>query len=136
MNIFQDKLPQECTLGMEWSVDADTLNFNSPSINMQMTKRGVLSTIAQIYDLLGLISPIALKGKNILQKITAETTPWDQVLEPEVQKEWQNWLQDLANLNSVQFPCCYKAGNVTAVELHTSVMMPVNLDMELVPTSK
>ncbi|XP_067943262.1 uncharacterized protein [Watersipora subatra] len=118
LNLFKDQLPQERTLGMEWNVDTDTLRFNSPKIETQMTKRGVLSTIAQIYDPLGLISPIVFRGKRILQKVTAENTSWDQLLTPEVSKEWIGWLKDLTHLDSIAFQRCYKTGDVAAAELH------------------
>ena len=119
LNIFQDELSQERTLGMEWCVATDTLHFSSPKPAMHMTKSGVLSTIAQIYDPLGLISPIVLKGKRILQKVTAETTNWDQLLEPEAKLEWQAWLGDLKYLQSLTFQRCYKKmADTAAVELH------------------
>ena len=46
------------------------------------TRRGVLSTIYSVYDLLGLASPVVLEGKLILQQLVvterrqATTTPW------------------------------------------------------------
>ena len=44
-----------------------------PSDNQQLTKRGILSHLASIYDPLGMISPTTVKGKQIYRGICDET---------------------------------------------------------------
>ena len=83
LNLVHDQLPQERTLGLEWSAETDSFTFALPHFNKPTTKRGLLSTISQIYDPLGLISPVILKGKQILQRVVASELSWDQLLPPE-----------------------------------------------------
>ena len=48
-----------------------------------------------------MVAPFLLKGRKILQKITAETTKWDDAVTPEHIVEWDAWrrtLPALANL--------------------------------------
>ena len=120
INIFEDQLPSERTLGMEWCLDTDTFNFTVPkSANKPATKRGILSTVAQVYDPMGLVSPFVLKGKQILQEVMAEQNSWDQLVTPENRQEWVEWTTDLINLSQVQLPRCFKpTANVIAIELH------------------
>lgn len=119
LNLFQDQLPQERTLGMEWCVETDSFHFSKPAISKGITKRGILSMIAQIYDPLGLISPVILKGKQILQQVTASELSWDQLLQPEQAKQWTEWVQDLNNLVQIKIARCVKPpGCVKSIELH------------------
>ncbi|XP_076384469.1 uncharacterized protein LOC143263256, partial [Megalopta genalis] len=66
--IAVDKDPK--TLGLLWSPTTDHLMFRveSPQ-NQRVTKRTILSEIAQIFDPLGLISPIVIVAKLILQQL-------------------------------------------------------------------
>jgi len=119
LNLVHDQLPQERTLGLEWSAETDSFTFALPHFNKPTTKRGLLSTISQIYDPLGLISPVILKGKQILQRVVASELSWDQLLPPEEHIEWMKWLQDVKNLAKIKIERCFKpAGAISAVELH------------------
>ncbi|XP_035215642.1 uncharacterized protein LOC118189194 [Stegodyphus dumicola] len=53
-------------LGVSWKADEDCFNFKAKLENEpKITKRQVLSTIARIFDLLGLLDPLIAKAKNI-----------------------------------------------------------------------
>ena len=105
---------------MGWCLENDTFYFDIPeSANKPSTKRGFLSTIAQIYDPLGLISPFILKGKCVLQKVVSSELSWDQLICPEDKQEWDNWKNDLTELARLRIPRCHKlAGNVITTEIH------------------
>ncbi|GFR92540.1 Non-LTR (Long terminal repeat) retrotransposon and domain-containing protein [Elysia marginata] len=59
----------EKTLGLKWHVDTDTLGFTSALKHHSITRKGVLSTIASLYDPLGFLAPFILEGKLILQEM-------------------------------------------------------------------
>lgn len=58
----------ERALGVEWCVTSDTFKFRVQVKLNPLTRRGVLSTVASIYDPLGFIAPFVLLGKQIPSK--------------------------------------------------------------------
>ncbi|XP_061642390.1 uncharacterized protein LOC133484185 [Phyllopteryx taeniolatus] len=65
---FKD-LPQERALGIQWNIERDCFRFNNTLKTQLATRRGILSTVASIYDPLGFLAPYVLKGKMILQEM-------------------------------------------------------------------
>ncbi|XP_043064397.1 uncharacterized protein LOC122320294 [Drosophila ficusphila] len=68
------------TLGLAWDPAADVFRFSfSPiQVSPKPCKRLVLSTIARIYDPLGLIGPVVAKAKIFLQEVWREKLEWDE----------------------------------------------------------
>ena len=64
------------TLGMSWKPHSDMFCFryNFPEI-INPTKRSILSLVAQIYDVLGIISPIVIRCKNTSPRVM-DATNW------------------------------------------------------------
>lgn len=119
VNIFTDKLPNQRTLGMEWCLEEDTFKFNTTPTTQTPTKRHILSTVAQIYDPMGLIAPFVLKGKLTLQRVTAEEKAWDQLVSPQHRKDWEVWTGQLSKMSAIEIPRCFKPeGNIISTELH------------------
>ncbi|XP_070196592.1 uncharacterized protein [Littorina saxatilis] len=103
----QSKRSIERALGIRWNLETDTLHFVHETKATQVTKRGVLSTVASIFDPLGLVSPIILRGRQILQEACKEGISWDQELPPSILTRWNEWIHDLRSLSSLQVPRCY-----------------------------
>ncbi|KAK7107684.1 hypothetical protein V1264_015565 [Littorina saxatilis] len=103
----QSKRSIERALGIRWNLETDTLHFVHETKATQVTKRGVLSTVASIFDPLGLVSPIILRGRQILQEACKEGISWDQDLPPSILTRWNEWIHDLRSLSSLQVPRCY-----------------------------
>lgn len=109
------------TLGVEWSIEDDTFRFKTSMKTTTATRRGILSAISSIFDPLGLISPMLLPGRLILQDICKGGCNWDDPIAEDVAKSWKQWADDLQLVNELQVPRCYKgdlSGEVTSVELH------------------
>lgn len=91
-------------LGLNWDSSEDTFGFEvSPSCDV-ITKRAILSTIARIFDPIGLIAPVIFYAKHILQKIWRAGLAWDEQLPPELAEDWKTLVQDLHNLTKVHIP--------------------------------
>jgi len=56
--------------------------------SLYMTKRNLLSDINSIFDLIGLISPILIKGKIFLQQLWVLKMGWDDPLTTDLQLRW------------------------------------------------
>ncbi|XP_070181214.1 uncharacterized protein [Littorina saxatilis] len=111
----------ERTLGLHWCTDDDTLGFTDNPRLGPLNRRGVLSTIASVYDPLGFLAPFLLTGKLILQELCRQELGWDDPLPPSLQERWEEWLKDLSRLGCVKVPRNYLPtdfGTVKNVELH------------------
>ncbi|KAI4889683.1 hypothetical protein NFI96_021031, partial [Prochilodus magdalenae] len=80
-----------------------------------LTRRGVLATVASVYDPLGFVAPFVLVGKQILQQMCWDKLSWDDTLPDDLRPQWERWLQDLQSLADVKIPSSFKAQHY---ELH------------------
>lgn len=66
-------------LGISWNTKQDFFPVSLPKdINIcPITKRNILSVIAQIYDPLGFVAPLMIIGKKIHAETLVEV-PWDE----------------------------------------------------------
>ena len=121
LDLTLDELPMERALGMEWSVQTDTIHFSHTPSKRQPTRRNILSTVAAIYDPLGLVAPFTLQGKQILQEMCRKGTGWDDSPPADLHQKWEVWIADLEGLKSVKIPRCYfpeTFNSPSRVELH------------------
>ena len=82
-------------LGLPWNKADDTLSLLFPKDQTPLTKRGILSKLARIYDPLGLAVPWSLTGKCIYRDICNEKTAWDAPLSPKQSQRWTKWEHSL-----------------------------------------
>ena len=122
IDLFRDNLSTQRTLGLEWALDTDMLKFKSSHVqDKPVTKRGILSTVSQIFDPLGLLSPFILLGKNILQQVNQSGVDWDEEISGDLQGRWKVWLAQLVGLDKITISRCIKPlgfGTVIRTELH------------------
>ncbi|XP_055527134.1 uncharacterized protein LOC129719757 [Wyeomyia smithii] len=84
-------------LGIGWEPEADTLRFDSKidQPNERLTKRSILSSISQLFDPLGLITPIVIRGKMLMQDLWLAQCDWDQQVPPSIQDRWNKYCTEL-----------------------------------------
>ena len=70
------------------------------------TKRGILSTLATLFDPLGVISPILVTAKVLLQDLCIKKIGWDDPIPKDKIKVWIDWLDDLEKVQSIRLPRC------------------------------
>lgn len=118
--LVNKELPVERTLGVEWDAERDQLLFTFQDNEKPDTRRGVLSTIASVFDPLGLISPILMKAKILLQLMCKAKLNWDQQLGEGELKRWREWKGQMQKLKLVSFPRCVRDGEVPVgkMQLH------------------
>ncbi|XP_023805606.1 uncharacterized protein LOC111946470 [Oryzias latipes] len=110
----------ERALGVQWCVESDQFQFRVTVKENPLTRRGVLSTVASVFDPLGFVSPFILLGKQILQQMCRDKLSWDDTLPENLRPQWESWLLDLRNLAKVKIQRCYTPNNFKAehYELH------------------
>ena len=73
---FVRDLPQDQVLGVLWNIE-DVFGFKFALKSKPMIRRGVLSVLNSVYDLLGFGASFLLKGKQILQELSEQDLKWD-----------------------------------------------------------
>ncbi|XP_055714350.1 uncharacterized protein LOC129808593 [Phlebotomus papatasi] len=83
------------TLGLNLNPTLDIFWFTTTSFHETITKRTMLSDIAKTYDPLGLLSPITVTAKIMMQSLWDIKVDWDTPLPPEVCESWKQYQQNL-----------------------------------------
>ncbi|XP_048514357.1 uncharacterized protein LOC125501757 [Athalia rosae] len=92
------------TLGLQWSPANEKFQF---SINIDIgakTKREILSAISKLLDPLGVIGPIIVRAKLIMQASWSHDVAWDADLPQELLNEWNDYVDDIQNVGTIQVP--------------------------------
>lgn len=95
-----------CTLGISWQCTKDVFNYNTSHIATRTatTKRQILSTISQLFDPLGLITPITILAKMFMQKIWQLKTDWDVDVPAELLSDWRVFQSQLVDIEKITIP--------------------------------
>ncbi|KAK7891878.1 hypothetical protein WMY93_023841 [Mugilogobius chulae] len=109
----------ERALGVQWCIEADEFQFRVVVKENPLTRRGVLSTVASVYDPLGFVAPFILIGKQILQVLCKDKVNWDDDLPEHILPQWESWLRDLPKLAALKIPRSYSKNiDIARYELH------------------
>ncbi|XP_049886542.1 uncharacterized protein LOC126381028 isoform X1 [Pectinophora gossypiella] len=109
------------TLGLNWQCNTDTLTFSINSslhTNITITKRHILSTIAQVFDPLGLVSPCIVEAKILMQKLWIDKCSWDDEVSVDIKKLWHNFAHTLPHLNDTNIPRWVMCNSPSSIQLH------------------
>ncbi|GFV11521.1 uncharacterized protein TNCV_975131 [Trichonephila clavipes] len=87
-------------------------------LNSSYTKRDVLSTIAKIFDPVGLMAPVISKAKIFLQRLWRSKLEWNDLLPAEEYREWQQFLESLENINNIEIPRRILVDFPEVIEIH------------------
>ena len=93
-------------LGITWNTQSDTLSIKPVVVPQfkQLTKRKALSICSQVYDPLGLLSPVTVKSKVFLQELWKDSKGWDDPLDPETIDTFNGLVSEYRLLDQLQFP--------------------------------
>ena len=95
-------------LGIAWNPSEDYFYFtlSLKKLDEPVTKRTVLSRIAQLFDPLSWIAPAIVSLKIFMQSLWALTKEWDQVLPDKYIEYWQNCYTSLEAIKKIHIPRC------------------------------
>ncbi|XP_020297156.1 uncharacterized protein LOC109861769, partial [Pseudomyrmex gracilis] len=93
-----------CILGVQWNQATDTFHF---SYELGLTcnvasKQTILSEIARLFDSLGLLGPVVVIAKIILQDLWQADVQWDESAPQKIHTRWSRLKSQLASLNQMQ----------------------------------
>ena len=93
-------------LGHRWNKEADTFTFKRneiKSLQQNLTKRHCLASVAQLWDPIGLVSPVTVKFRIDLQELWSSGFRWDDVLPNSSQQKWKENLEMMNHLLTFEF---------------------------------
>ncbi|KAB0796731.1 hypothetical protein PPYR_10792, partial [Photinus pyralis] len=111
----------ECnkTLGMLWNACNDSIQFSiNDNLNNQISKRTILSTTCQIFDPLGLLGPIIIISKIIIQKLWQLKLEWDQPIPNSISTDWVKFRSELSVLNTLNIARHVVTPDALSIEMH------------------
>lgn len=114
LDLDKDNLPIETALGLQWCVD----------INLSQkphARRGILSVVSSIFDPLGLLAPLILPEKQLLQELCQRDFGWDKPLPQPVSDQWMEWTDSLEKIKNFSVQHCMNPkgyGTPACAQLH------------------
>lgn len=123
LDIGQDNLPVQRSLGLAWDINSDSFIFNVCPESKPFTRRGVLSSINSLFDPIGFTAPVTLEGKLLLRDIMSSSlsSDWDLPLDERFRLQWETWVTSLAHLRSLsihRMHCQYSVQKSSKLEVH------------------
>ncbi|XP_014226809.1 uncharacterized protein LOC106652395 [Trichogramma pretiosum] len=108
------------TLGVVWNSQVDELLFKVEEIDVsaKVTKRIILSNISKIFDPLGLIGPIILQAKRLIQECWKAKLDWDESVPQEIYTYWKTIISQLPLIRKLSFERRLLIENPTRIEIH------------------
>lgn len=91
-------------LGLQWHPADDCLTFTVKFETRPCTKRNILSTVARMWDPLGLLSPVTIYAKLLIKKLWLLKLSWDEAPPISLQQLWNEFQDNLGGLSSFKIP--------------------------------
>ena len=95
------------SLGLTWDIITDTFSFQMSDNDKPYTRRGVLSTVNSLYDLIGFAAPVIIHGRLLLRELSVDSLEWDSPLLENKRMEWETWRHSLKDLEQLHIPRAY-----------------------------
>ncbi len=98
-------------LGLRWIPNRDSMSvvLKLEPLPTTITKRIMLSEIASIFDVLGILSPVTIRSKLLMQELWREKTPWDSPIPSELENFFRSYHSELTDLLQFSIPRHYES---------------------------
>ena len=104
LDLKLDSLPIDRALWIHWDVaQADTFNLVVCDKPQPETRKGILSSLATIYDPLCLDCPL-VPGRDINKELCGMKYTWNDQLPDESVVKWKNWKSRVTSLTGYSMP--------------------------------
>ncbi|XP_058827669.1 uncharacterized protein LOC131687599 [Topomyia yanbarensis] len=108
------------TLEVVWETGTDQLcvEIRVTEYDDQWTKRKIFSEIAQLYDPLGIVSPVIAWAKIWMQHLWLVNVDWDDPIPREIESKWNDFHSQLPLLKQYKVPRYIFTPKATTVQFH------------------
>jgi len=87
--IIRDNATDLCILGMQWNQCQDTFQFLCKlDTRPHISKRAILSEVTKLFDPLGLLGPVIMIAKLMLQDLWQLAIQWDESVPQDIHTRW------------------------------------------------
>lgn len=119
-NVHFGEKDQNKTLGLYWAFKSDHLMYSIhfPCIGGKITKRSILSSISRIFDPLGLLGPVIIIAKVLLQKLWNEKLAWDETVPLEIDSKYRKLQEQFSYLHNLMIPRQVICKDSIIIEIH------------------
>ncbi|XP_042899647.1 uncharacterized protein [Parasteatoda tepidariorum] len=104
----ENSQPPTNVLGMSWDKKYDTLQVSTGCIKElnieKVTKRTILSAAHRLFDPLGMICPVTLIPKLLLQSIWKLKLNWDDDVDENTRREFLKWIEGVLHIEKINIP--------------------------------
>ncbi|XP_072152507.1 uncharacterized protein [Bemisia tabaci] len=109
------------TLGLKWDANSDSITYTVANLplNHIVTKRSILSEISKIFDPLGLLGPVIIYAKILIQELWKLKLHWDESLTSSLRQVWLKYRHQLSLLDHLSFGRKILIEHPVRVELHS-----------------
>lgn len=95
------------TVGIGWTPATDQLSFSVDMTKLtkyynKITKRQLLSDASKLYDPCGILSPITIKSKILMQEVWKSGVDWDSNVNKDIQNEWNIYRDELPMIEHIK----------------------------------
>ena len=112
-------------LGVIWNVDLDEMVVDlrtaaNSAVESGLTKRHIVSLSGRFYDPIGIITPVIITFKVLIQELCKAGVGWDEPLEGKLLERWQSLMRRLRDCPPIRVPRCYyqSSSHPRVYELH------------------
>lgn len=91
-------------LGLSWQPKNDQFSFTSTPITEKCTKRNILSIVARLFDVLGLVAPVILYAKLLIKELWLTDCGWDDPAPDQIMKRFTVLALEFPLLDSLRIP--------------------------------
>lgn len=109
------------TLGVSWIPNRDEFEYNSHNKSteyVKVTKRTILSFVAKIFDPLGVLGPLSMRAKLIIQKLWQLKIDWDESIPNQLYSEWLDLKNEIAQVGLMRVPRHVIVKQPKLIEIH------------------
>ena len=116
-----DPSKEHKVLGSNWNLAEDTFVLKLSKVvefarDLEPTKRNVLRIAAKLFDPLGLISPVMVVLRMLLQELCLNKSQWDDTILLDQKLRLEKWMIDLQRVDNVRVNRYYFPGQKTKVK--------------------
>ncbi|XP_058817032.1 uncharacterized protein LOC131680333 [Topomyia yanbarensis] len=107
-------------LGLLWKPESDEFLFKIPEWPERptSTKQIILSHVCSLFDPLGLIGPVVVLAKMLIQTLWHRNIGWDDLIPHDLHDKWTEIARQLPLLKDLTIPRFLLTNNVASLQLH------------------
>jgi hypothetical protein len=113
---------EEKVLGVYWNPTTDVFTFKVSGLDtVVLTRVGLASKTASLFDPQGMAAPMTLKAKVKLRELQIQGLQWTDEVTGEEEQWWKKWFETLKQFNELKIPRCLfeREGFIVRTELHS-----------------